>query len=306
MATTLAKSNGSVETAGRNGFSMSALNVATLVLIFVVVAFAVVTQLLAASGAISLSTTLQLMMWLVALGFIILLAIAYMFFRIFERVFETATRSQPGPVWDPGTTGRPAPAVDVNGQPGTTSDTQDPAAPERNGAHESAQPGQDAGSPRNPTGVPPQFIPGWSPDGGVLGAEDGWVPPSEYRHLDGSEYSVSTEAVFPDGCYLVPGSIAPVSDQLTGPKVYKCQVVDRNPALQDRPHQTVVKILADRMPVPPTGVAFELVEFEHLTITPYVTDQDPMLIRYSLRATGLHSAAAPTRREPGKWTVPAS
>jgi hypothetical protein len=97
----------------------------------------------------------------------------------------------------------------------------------------------------------------------------------------------------------------PVSDQSTGPKVYKCRVVDRNPALKDRQHQTVVKILADRMPVPPTGVAFELVEFEHLTITPYVTDQDPMWIRYSLRATGLHSAATPTGRDPAKWTVPA-
>jgi len=116
---------------------------------------------------------------------------------------------------------------------------------------------------------------------------------------------VSTKEVFPHGCYLVPGSIAPVPDQPTGPKVYKCRVVDRNPALQDRPHQTVVKILADRIPVPPTGVAFELVEFEHLTITPHVTDEDPMLIRYSLRATGLYSAAAPTGREPGNWTVPA-
>lgn len=305
METTSVWSNGSAGTARRNGFSMSTLNVATLVLIFVVVAFAVVTQLLAASGAISLSTTLQLMMWLVALGFIILLAIAYMFFRIFERVFETATRTQSGPVWNTGTTETPPPAGDVNGQPGKTPEPPNPAAPERYDAQEGAHRGQDTRSPWVPADRPRQFIRGLSPDGSALEAEDAWVPPSEYRHLAGSEYSVSTKEVFPDGCYLVPGSIAPVSDQPTGPKVYKCRVVDRNPALQDRPHQTVVKILADRMPAPPTGVAFELVEFEHLTITPYVTDEDPMLIRYSLRATGLYSAAAPTGREPGKWTVPA-
>src|SRR5215468_1607376 len=87
MATTSVSSNGSGSTARRKGLLTSVLNV-TLVLISVVVAFAVVTQLLAASGAISLSTTVQLTMWLVALGFIVLLAIAYMFFHVFERVFE--------------------------------------------------------------------------------------------------------------------------------------------------------------------------------------------------------------------------
>jgi uncharacterized membrane protein YqiK len=45
---------------------------------FVVVIFAIGTQLLAAAGAISLSTTQQLTMWLVALGLIVLLSIAYM------------------------------------------------------------------------------------------------------------------------------------------------------------------------------------------------------------------------------------
>jgi hypothetical protein len=301
MATTSVSSNGSGGPAQGNGFSMSTLNVATLVLIFVVVVFAVVTQLLAASGVISLSTTLQLTMWLVALGFIVLLAIAYMFFRIFERVFETAT-SSPGGVE---TMQVPASVPDTNGHRDEKFEPRVPAAQERTDAQEGAQHGQDTGPPRNRTGRPRQFIRGWSPDGGALRAEDAWVPPDEHRHLDGAEYSVSTQEVFPDGCYLVPDSITLVSDQPTGPQVYKCLVVDRNPALQDRPHQTVVKILADRIPTPPTGVAFELVEFEHLTITPYVTDQNPMRIRYSLRATGLHSAAAPTGREPAKWTVPA-
>jgi hypothetical protein len=115
---------------------------------------------------------------------------------------------------------------------------------------------------------------------------------------------VSTEQVFPDGCYLVPDSITLVSGPPAGQQVYECRVVDRNPALQDRPHQPVVKIRADHEPTPPTGTPYEMVEFEQLTITPYVTDQSPMRIRYSLRATGLYSATALTRREHATWTTP--
>jgi hypothetical protein len=54
------------------------LNVTPAVLSFVVVIFAVVTQLLSATGVISVSTTQQLTMWLVTLGLIVLLSIAYM------------------------------------------------------------------------------------------------------------------------------------------------------------------------------------------------------------------------------------
>jgi hypothetical protein len=59
--------------------------------------------------------------------------------------------------------------------------------------------------------------------------------------------------------------------------------------------ETVVKILADREPVPPTRQPFELVEFEGLQVTPYVTDKGRMA--YSLRATGLKAA---TVRQPAK------
>jgi hypothetical protein len=115
---------------------------------------------------------------------------------------------------------------------------------------------------------------------------------------------VSTQAVFPDGCYLVPDSITSVPDGATGQQVYECRVVDRNPALKDRAHETVVEILANQEPSQASMPRFGWVEFEDLTITPYVTDRNPMLIRYSLRATGLHPAAEPARREPGIWTVP--
>lgn len=300
MATTSVSSSGRGRTAKKNGFPASALNVTTLVSIFVVVIFAVVTQFLVASGAVSLSTTLQLTMWLVALGFIVLLAIAYMFFRVFERVYETATSPQKGRAWNVVTMPAPPPAPDANGQRDKTPETQAPGAQRRNDAQEGAQLGRDTGSPRNPT----EFILGWSPDGGALKAEDAWVPPDELRHLGGSEYSVSTEEVFPAGCYLVPDSITLVSDGPTGQQVYECQVVDRNPALKDRAHETVVKILANQKPSQASMPRFGRVEFEHLTITPYVTDRSPMWIRYSLRATGLHPAAPPTGRERATWTVP--
>jgi hypothetical protein len=304
MASSSVSPSGPGRTAERNAFLASALNFTTLVSIFGVVIFAVVTQLLAASGAISLSTTLQLTMWLVALGFIVLLAIAYMFFRVFEPVYEPATIPQEDharnadPIWVP------PPPLGANGQRDETDETQATAAQKRNDAQEGAQLGQDAGSPRNPTQRPLQFMRGWAPDGSALKAEDTWVPPDELRHLHGSEYSVSTEEVFPDGCYLEPDSITRVSDQAKGQQVYECRVVDGNPALKDGPHETVVKILADHMPSQASMPRFGRVEFEHLTITPYVTDQNPMWIKYSLRATGLHLAAPPTEREQATWTVP--
>jgi hypothetical protein len=281
-------SSGSGRTARRNVFSASVFNATTLVSIFVVAIFAVVTQLLAASGAISLSTTLQLTMWLVALGFIVLLAIAYMFFRVFERVFEAATTS---PAKHDGNAGTWRRSPDANGQ-------------KRTDAQEDGPFGHDAGSPTNPTDGPPQFMPGWIPDGSALKGEDTWVPPDDLRYLHGSEYSVSTEEVFPDGCYLEPDSIKRISDRRDGLQVYECRVVDRNPALTDRPHETVVKILANQEPSQASIARFGRVEFEHLTITPYLTDQNPMSIRYSLHATGLHPAAAPAEREQATWTVP--
>jgi hypothetical protein len=64
--------------AEKAGFSVAVLNITPVVLSIVVVMFAIATQLLAATGGISLSTTQQLTMWLVTLGLIVLLSIPYM------------------------------------------------------------------------------------------------------------------------------------------------------------------------------------------------------------------------------------
>ena len=59
-------------------------------------------------------------------------------------------------------------------------------------------------------------------------------------------------------------------DKYTGKPVFQCRVMDMDSELEGRSRETVVKILADRMPAPPTRQPFELVEFEGLQVTPYV------------------------------------
>src|SRR5579875_4007279 len=105
----------------------------------------------------------------------------------------------------------------------------------------------------------------------------------------GLRLPVSMADVFPHGCCLVPDSISetqdydektkarrPAVDKVTGSRVFQCRVVDLDPALEGRSRETVVKILTDRMPVPPTRTPFEMVEFDGLTVTPYVTDRGRM------------------------------
>jgi len=127
---------------------------------------------------------------------------------------------------------------------------------------------------------------------------------------NGSRLHVSMQDVFPHGCHLVPESIveaqdydentgrrSPAVDKHTGQRVFSCRVMDMDPELEGRSRETVVKILADRMPVPPTRAPFELVEFEGLQVTPYVDSgrcqgkgKCQARIAFSLRATGMKAA----------------
>ena len=71
----------------------------------------------------------------------------------------------------------------------------------------------------------------------------------------------------------------------------------RSPAeLKGRSRETVVKIVADQMPVPPTQAQYGAVEFEGLTAIPYATDRGRVAYS-SLRATGIKQAI--TRPAPG-------
>jgi integrase len=102
----------------------------------------------------------------------------------------------------------------------------------------------------------------------------------------GSRFPVAMVEVFPHGCHLVPDSISeaidydeetkrrsPAHDKLTGKPVFQVRVIDLDPELSGRSREVVVKVVADRMPVPPTRQPFEPVEFENLTVTPYVIDR---------------------------------
>jgi hypothetical protein len=120
----------------------------------------------------------------------------------------------------------------------------------------------------------------------------------------GSRFPVSMHDVFPHGCCLVPDSITeaqdydektkkrtPSVDKVTGKRVWQCRVSDLDPDLAGRARETVVKILADREPTPPGRQPFELVEFDGLTVTPYVTDRGRLA--FSLRAAGIKAGARP-------------
>ena len=127
---------------------------------------------------------------------------------------------------------------------------------------------------------------------------------------NGTRLPVSMAQVFPHGCHLMPDSITeaidydeqtrtrtPAIDKITGKRVFQCRVADMDPELEGRSRETVVKILADRPPVPPTGQPFELVEFDNLQVTPYVDSgrcqgqgRCAARMAFSLRATGIKAA----------------
>ena len=118
----------------------------------------------------------------------------------------------------------------------------------------------------------------------------------------GTRFSVRFEDVFPDGCRLVPDSISqvedydeksgrrtPSKDKLTGQRVYQVRVFDADQELGGRSRETTVKISGEVLPVPPVG-GFEFVEFDGMTVTPYVANNGRLA--YSLRASGLRSPVA--------------
>ncbi len=134
---------------------------------------------------------------------------------------------------------------------------------------------------------------------------------------NGSRLPVGMYDVFPHGCHLVPDSIveaqdydeatrqrSPSRDKYTGQPVFSVRVMDMDPELEGRSREVVVKILADRMPVPPTRTPFELVEFEGLQVTPYVDTgrcqgkgKCQARMAFSLRATGMKAAARPAAKD---------
>jgi hypothetical protein len=278
--------------------------------------FAVVTQILYAAGAVSLSTTQLLGIWLAAGTLIVLLWAAYMIARAsasslnLEDARKQIAQAKRDAEQARIEARKAVTLVEklrqmVPNNPGvvpgnsTSTDEESPGGTE--GPPNDSRPetdGRAAGTDGRAAGT----------DGRAAEEEDAWVPPDELRRLYGTKRSVSTVQVFPDGCYLEPGSIRPDGrDERTGQQVYQCRVLDLNRALQDRPHETLVSIVGDRQLPPPSMPRFGRVEFEGLTITPYVNDRSSMRISYSLRATGIHPVTtAADGRVGAMWTAPDS
>ncbi|MFF4775364.1 plasmid replication, integration and excision activator [Microtetraspora fusca] len=109
---------------------------------------------------------------------------------------------------------------------------------------------------------------------------------------------VTFDMVFPHGCYLVGeveavkdfdastnGRFVQARDKQTGELVWQVAVMDADPTLKPSQKTVAVKILAAVQPVPPApvpGVPFTPVEFDGVTVTPYVNSNTNRLA-YSIR-----------------------
>ncbi|WP_066940249.1 plasmid replication, integration and excision activator [Microtetraspora fusca] len=109
---------------------------------------------------------------------------------------------------------------------------------------------------------------------------------------------VTFDMVFPHGCYLVGeveavkdfdastnGRFVQARDKQTRELVWQVAVMDADPTLKPSQKTVAVKILAAVQPVPPApvpGVPFTPVEFDGVTVTPYVNSNTNRLA-YSIR-----------------------
>lgn len=123
-------------------------------------------------------------------------------------------------------------------------------------------------------------------------------------------FRVSMEDVFPAGAYVV-GEVERVrnfdkstserfvqaTDRDSGELVWSVPVLDADESAPKSAKTVVVKISTPHQPVPPEAVAglpFRPVEFEGLTVTPYVDDKRNR-VAYSLRARAMHAPGKGTR-----------
>jgi hypothetical protein len=129
--------------------------------------------------------------------------------------------------------------------------------------------------------------------------------------------SLSHDEAFRHGAFVVtevepgrdfdqstPGQFVQQIDRDTGLPVWEVGVHDADPMARKADRQITVKIAAEHQPVPPEavpGTPFRPVEFEGLTVTPYIDDKAcrgpgkdrcRARVAYSFRATGM--------RAPGK------
>lgn len=128
---------------------------------------------------------------------------------------------------------------------------------------------------------------------------------------------VEHDLIFPHGCYLVSDvepmrdfdrstrdNFVQATDKITGLPLWSVMVHDADPDVRKNDKTVEMKFAVEHQPVPPPTVAgtpFRPVEFEGLTVTPYVDDKSckparageqhrcRARIAYSLRAVGMRA-----------------
>ncbi|AQZ67762.1 Possible regulator pra-like protein [[Actinomadura] parvosata subsp. kistnae] len=130
---------------------------------------------------------------------------------------------------------------------------------------------------------------------------------------------VTFAQVFPHGCYTV-GEIEPVKDfeastngrfvqardKQTGELVWQIPVMDADPSLKAAQKTVAVKILSPTQPVAPAPVAglpFTPVEFDGMTVTPYVNGSGRLA--YSIKARQMLAPRTNTTKSNGSKEVAA-
>ncbi len=119
-------------------------------------------------------------------------------------------------------------------------------------------------------------------------------------------FRVSMTDVFPAGAFVVgeveavrdfdkstPERFVQAKDKETSELVWSVPVLDADESAPKNAKTVVIKISAPVQPVPPEAVAglpFRPVEFDGLTVTPYVDDKRNR-VAYSLRARAMRAPA---------------
>ena len=126
-------------------------------------------------------------------------------------------------------------------------------------------------------------------------------------------FKIAHGDVFSHGAYLVsdvepvrdfdksqPGAPVQAVDKETGLLMWAVSVLDADPDARKDVKTVTVKIAAPHQPVPPeamAGMPFRPVEFDGLTVTPYVDDKRGR-VAYSYRATGMRAPSPAARHAP--------
>ncbi|MDP9866039.1 MULTISPECIES: plasmid replication, integration and excision activator [Streptosporangium] len=124
---------------------------------------------------------------------------------------------------------------------------------------------------------------------------------------------IGFDQVFPHGCYIVGeveqvkdfdastnGRTVYAKDKTTGELVWQVAVMDADPTVKAGQKTVSVKILSPVQPVPPAplpGLPFTPVEFDAMTVTPYV-GQNTGRLAWSIRARAMRAprtAGTPTK-----------